>query len=402
MNMATAATKTTMANSNMQVLYFDGQKPVGQPATLIWSERTAKLIGQQADQQYVFNQLRVSPRVGSADRFIALPDGGQLQCPDQTLLNKLPQESKTEDLVAWLERRWDIAIGCVAAMAACLISGYFYGLPAAAEYVALRVPLSYEVRIGEQGLKILDDQAWFQASQLPPEMRQRISDDFKNLVADLPIRKDLHLEFRHASPFIGANAFALPGGTIVITDQMVELTNSPGEVSAILAHEVGHVEMRHTLRHILQDSAAALIAATLTADAASMTLVVTGLPTLLLQASYSRQFESDADEFAFKLLKKHGYTPALFANIMERLENEKHAKSEKKGLEQEGLESDPLSFLSSHPVTRERVARARAAAIGTELSTQGNDAWDWGEDKNSDKDEVEVEGEDTGTIGILK
>jgi len=359
MNMLTALTTTSLP-----VLHFDGQTPQGEAATLIWSERTAKLIGRRTDAQFALPQLRVSPRVGSADRFIALPDGGQLQCADHALLDRLPQESRTEDVVAWLERQWGVALACVALLAAGLVAGYFYGLPAAAEYIAPRVPMAYEQHVGEQGLTMLDNQDWFQPTKLPTEKRQRILEDFYRLSADLPSASRLRLEFRLANPAIGANAFALPGGTIVLTDQMARLANSPEELSAILAHEIGHVELRHTLRHVLQGSVAALVAATLTGDASGVGLVVSGLPLLLVQASYSRDFEREADDFAFALLKRRGYSPHFFAKVMERLEH-RHDKGKQahkqQGDNEAGDGSDIFSFLSSHPVTKERIARARAA-----------------------------------------
>lgn len=356
------------------VLYFDGHKPHAQPATLIWGERSVKLIGQQADRLYNMAALRVSPRVGSADRFVALPDGGQLQCPDQALLDNLPQESRSEGAAAWLERQWGVALLCVVLMIAGVGLGYRYGLPAAAEAIVPHVPLSYEQRVGERGLEAMDKQGWFSATKLPLDTRQRILEGFYKLSLGLPSAERLHLEFRKASPMIGPNAFSLPGGTIVITDQMVKLARTPAEVSAILAHEIGHVERRHALRHVLQDSVAALIAATLTADASGAGAVATSLPALLVQASYSREFETEADDFAFDLLKRHNLSPANFANVMARLEREhdaKHSKSAEKGAKGGGGQSDSrqndakdsaYSFLSSHPITAERIARARAAA----------------------------------------
>lgn len=60
--------------------YYDGRQPIGSPATLIFAGREAAPIGTCVSQRYAVGQLRVSPRVGRADRFISLPDGGQLQC----------------------------------------------------------------------------------------------------------------------------------------------------------------------------------------------------------------------------------------------------------------------------------------------------------------------------------
>jgi len=157
------------------------------------------------------------------------------------------------------------------------------------------------------------------------------------------------LEFRD-SAFIGPNAFALPGGTIVITDAMIKTAQSPEEVLAVLAHEIGHVESRHALRHVLQSSAVGVVAASVTSDAASLSVAVAGLPVLLAQTKYSRDFEAEADEYGFQLLKQHQLSPDAFASLMERL-TQKQESTER-----------AYAFLSTHPVTAERIKRAREAA----------------------------------------
>ena len=74
------------------------------------------------------------------------------------------------------------------------------------------------------------------------------------------------------------------------------------------------------------------------------------LPAVLAQAKYSRDFESEADDFAFHLLHEHAMSPEAFATVMERLETKC------------GCKPGVLDFLSTHPVTGERIKRARAAA----------------------------------------
>lgn len=158
-----------------------------------------------------------------------------------------------------------------------------------------------------------------------------------------------HLEFRKGGIF-GSYAFAFPGGIIVITDEMVDATEEMEEVMAVLAHEVGHVELRHTIRSVLQSSAIGAVVATVTSDAATLSAAVTGLPILLAKTKYSRDFETAADEFAFRLLKQNGYSPKAFASLMERLANERDR------------DVRHPAWIATHPVTSKRVKRARDAA----------------------------------------
>jgi Zn-dependent protease with chaperone function len=89
----------------------------------------------------------------------------------------------------------------------------------------------------------------------------------------LPPNKFCRLEFR-AGAIIGPNAIAFPGGIIVKTDEMVESAAEMEEVLARLAHEIGHVEHRHTMRNVLQNSAIGVVVATITSDAASLNAAV--------------------------------------------------------------------------------------------------------------------------------
>lgn len=326
--------------------YYDGRQPVALSAILVFAGREAALTAAQISERYSAHHLKVSPRIGRANRFITLPNGGQFQCADHPFLDSLPQESKSEGPVAWLEERWGVALAGVIIIVSILLAGYFYGLPAAAAYIASRIPIETEQAIGKQALTWLDNK-WFKPTRIVQDKQKSIRDGFDRLRSGLPLTNYYRLEFRDS--FIGPNAFALPGGTIVITDDMVIAAESLEEVLAVLAHEIGHVELRHSMRHVLQDSAVALVAATITSDAASLSVAIAGLPALLAQTKYSREFEASADDYAFRLLKQRSYSPAAFASLMERL-SKKHEGEER-----------AFAYVSTHPVTAERIKRARAA-----------------------------------------
>jgi predicted Zn-dependent protease len=329
--------------------HFDGRSACGTPATLIFNASKASLIGAELTQHFPVGALAVSPRIGQANRFIALPDGGQLQCPDTSLLDRFPQEVSSEGIVAWLEQRVIIAIASVFLTIALVASTYVHGLPLVAEHAAARIPLETEVALGDEAVQWLDRNQWFSASRIPATKQALLRTGFAKLCHGLPMQAHYRLEFRNA-PRIGPNAFALPGGTIVVTDALIQLAKSPDEVLAVLAHEIGHVERRHTLRNIVQGSLTAVIVATLTADANSLGIAIAGLPALLVQASYSREFETEADTFAFELLKRHDISPDAFARIMERM------------MKKAGEEERNLGFLSSHPPSPQRIQNARRTA----------------------------------------
>lgn len=338
----------TTSGITLEGKYFDGESPVPRQAVLTLGESGAVLSGVEAAGSHGVNTLVVSPRIGGADRFVTFPDGGQCQCADHPFLDRLVQEVKSEGPVAWLEDRYSVAVASVAVIACALLLGYFYGLPAVADSVVDRIPVETEVRLGESALAWLDGNDWFSASQLKRERRDTVTERFSRLHEGLAMSPNMKLVFRD-SDLIGPNSFALPGGLIVMTDQMVALADSDEEILAILAHEIGHAEERHGMRQLLQSSGIALLVATVTSDAATVSTTVAGLPAILAQTKYSRDFERTADDYAFDILLLNGISPGAFADIMERLDK------------YSGME-EAVPFLSTHPLSSERIERARAAA----------------------------------------
>jgi predicted Zn-dependent protease len=335
--------------TELEGYYFDGQRPIAVGAKLEIGHHRTTLSRGATEGNFQTADLKVSPRAGGSQRFINLPDGGQFICSDQGSLDTLPQESPSEGPVAWLEARWQVALAGVGITLMLVLAGYFFGLPVAAEKIAARIPLETEAALGAEALDWLDEQGWFQETTLSDYAKTQVQERFNHLISDLPIKANCRLEFRSGKRF-GPNAFALPGGTIVITDEMVRLNGGWDEVTAVLAHEIGHVELRHTLRSILQNSIIGVAVATVMADAATLSAVISGFPMLVAQTKYSRKFETEADTYAFELLKRCGYSPEAFARLMERLEAEY------------GHRRHPMAWISNHPVTSERIEAARQAA----------------------------------------
>jgi Zn-dependent protease with chaperone function len=220
--------------------YFDGRQPIGAPAKIDFADQEAALTAGSITERYATFRLKVSPRIGMTNRFITLPNGGQCACADQTFLDSLPQESPSEGLVAWLEERWGVALACVAIIFCLSITGYLFGLPAAAERIAARIPMETEQSLGRQALTWLDGEGWFKPTNIDSDRRKTITDGFDGLRSQLPLKDYYQLEFRSGEGF-GPNALALPGGIIIITDDMVKAAETMEEVLAILAHEIGHV-----------------------------------------------------------------------------------------------------------------------------------------------------------------
>ena len=248
-------------------------------------------------------------------------------------------------LVTRLERRWQaVLVAVVATVALCALL-LFVVLPAMTAPLARLVPGAWARTIDEQALPILD-RLVLQPSALPPPDRERVAAGFAALVEGLDLDADRYrLEFRSGS--VGANAFAMPGGTVIVTDRMAEIA-TPAELDAVLAHEIGHVERRHGLQQILRKSTLAIILVMVGPDAGTISELAQGLPAVLLDSGYSRAFEREADRFACDALARLGRDPGALAEALQRLAAE-HPEA-----------GAVHAWVSSHPETDERIATIRS------------------------------------------
>jgi Zn-dependent protease with chaperone function len=142
------------------------------------------------------------------------------------------------------------------------------------------------------------------------------------------------------APRIGPNAFALPGGTVIITDQLVKLSQSPDEVAGVLAHEIGHIEHRHSLRLIYQALGISFFISMVSGDPGSMIDSVIQQASALQTLSNSRDFEREADHDSVVLMQKIGRNSLAMLALLDRIVPK-------------GSQGD-VSFLSTHPGLQER------------------------------------------------
>ncbi len=322
-------------------------------------------------------QVEVSSRLGNTPRFLRFGSSllgdniagkGVFETENNdgidTLLNTL---DRRHNLAYLLESRWLYVFVGVIVTILCLWGGVRYGIPMLAEKVAFSVPPSLSQQIGNGTLALLDHGP-FSPSKLPEEEQERLRARFAPFVAAVK-QHDIHIEFRDAEDTLGPNALALPSGTIVFTDQIVHLAENDEELLAILAHEIGHIDRRHALRHVVQSSALGLLAMAVTGDISSIGTAVTALPVVFTELGYSRDFEREADRYAVTMLTRNKVLVGHFADILKRLDSA-HRCAEKR-TEQEGMESmenadqdcadtdpDPPkwhSYTSTHPPTAERL-----------------------------------------------
>ena len=345
---------------SFQANYFDGLSARHKQVTVGVAEHAKHIVFDVDGETLTFNlaDLYVQSKLGSAKRLIDLPNGGRLEAVEISAL-EAAMPSKTSTFWRGLHYLENHLGWVLVSLVATVFAGWMFlqfGVPILAEYVAKATPPAMEAKLGEQALAGLDSQyGYFSPSKTASIRKASIVAALKKLCVSMQDCPDYRLEFR-AGGMIGANAFALPGGIMVVTDEMVTLSKNNTEIIAVLAHELGHVKQRHAFRQSLQGVLSGLILAAVTGDVSS---VASGLPAALMQMRYSREHELEADAFALNALQKACLPPRAFADILQRLQDQAFGdlsqdKSSKKTQKQKHSDSVP-EILSTHPDTIARI-----------------------------------------------
>ncbi|MBU0689810.1 MAG: M48 family metallopeptidase [Gammaproteobacteria bacterium] len=329
--------------------YFDGRTTTAHGVTLTLDGEWLQMRGEVLAHEWPLQAIKISERLGDTPRRIVLPDGGHCEVTDHAALDMLLKQGGYRS--SWLDgmqhsMRW--ALLSAVLIIVVFAVAYRYLLPWGAEVVARSIPPNLLQKMGASTLQTLD-KLMLEPSKLPPDRQQALRDAYAKLSPLPDAQLDYRIEFRSA-PQIGPNAFALPDGNIVMLDELVALTDNDDEIIAVLAHERGHVEQRHALRMVLQSSAVGLVMTWYMGDVSSLLATV---PAMLVQASYSRDMEGEADEYAARTLQLNAKSPCLLPDILQKLEAA-HAKRQADARKENG--DSVMDYLASHPATQDRSA----------------------------------------------
>ena len=321
------------------------------------------LKSEQGALEVALTDLGISPRIGNTPRFIDLPEGRRFETQDNDSVDLIEAKLPARGASRWvhrLESRLKYVLVTLVIVVLCSWGFIQFGIPALSKTIAFSLPASVSQSVGSGTLKLLDEWA-FSESELPTQRRRALREKMLKVLPE-DSAYNFQLAFRKGNAF-GANAFALPDGTIVFTDEIIKLSENDDELVTIMAHEVGHVVHRHSLRRLVQDSGLAIVLVVVTGDVSTSSSLLLALPTLLVEASFSQAFETEADGHALEYVHRNNLDGSHFINIMNRLEaNHNEAEDEASQGEQGG--NRILDYFSSHPPTKQRVARFSSVAVG--------------------------------------
>ncbi|RYF38868.1 MAG: M48 family metallopeptidase [Comamonadaceae bacterium] len=370
--------------------WFDGRS--SQPAQVLVSLHPGKAGPGLSLQPLATNAAAVElehrqvqwPETWSAGRaprtlIVDLGPHGSLEIDDAAQWQAaLAAAGRRLPLAQRMQTRWPVLLGVLLVAAIGLGAFYRWGTPWAAAQLARHVPLAWETELSTRALADMDE-GLLKPSKLPAERQAQLRAGFAALAAQMPPRLRrygsyapvLSLQFRSG---MDANAFALPGGTIVMTDGLVEAAarQGPGDdaLLGVLAHEIGHVVHRHTTRMVVEQG---VLHVGLGLALGDVSTVLSMGSSVLTGLAYRRGHESEADCFAAALMARAGLPAAPMADLLLGLDGARSAKAAgpagAKGEDMTKSETGPAAgstlagLLSSHPQTAERAQRLKQGRV---------------------------------------
>lgn len=342
--------------------FFDGRSARRHEVALGVGDGAITLVG-AIDRSYACGDTRVAEPFEGTPTVLYFPDGARCEVdePEAGRMLRAALGYRASRTVRLTAHTWAVLAALVLLVALILVTT-FWGIPTAARKIADALPPSVDRSLGESAVDALRASGALRPSRLSDEWLAEVQQVMRRVApADVPVRLLIH----DVKAF-GANAIALPDGSIIMSDLMVRLVvgkrgtigdTEAAQLAGVLAHEIGHVRLRHGTLVLAGSSLAAALSASLLGDFSG----VAALPGVLASLSYSREMEAEADEYAIALLRKNGISTLPLADLFERMEY--GPELEESGKEAPGwIWEAAESFMSSHPLSEERAERLREAA----------------------------------------
>lgn len=230
----------------------------------------------------------------------------------------------------------------LAAMGLGVTAFVFWGVPALSGPMARATPVEFEQRMGRN----FDNQMGLLFQRCEGEAGQRaLADLGRRIAAEAGTPFDVRVRAVHA-PMI--NAFALPGGPVLVTDDLIRSARTPDELSAVIAHEVSHIEKRHVMQAVWRSLGIGLLLDAVVgggSGAGQQAVILAGQAT---DMRYGRDAETEADRQGQALLHGLGLSSKGMAPFFARLD-----------AGEAGQADAAAEFMSTHPDSRRRAAAAR-------------------------------------------
>lgn len=359
-----------MDGAALAVEYFDGRSARAHPVVLRCRDGALHVDGEGIALVVPLHEVEWPERTRHGTRVAHLPGGGSLHAADAAAWDDFARAcGRGESVVVRAQQSWRWVLASIAATVLLVAAVYEWGVPWAARAAVPLIPQSVDAAVGEQALASLEEHL-LEPSKLPAEQQQRLRAAFEQAVRAQPAGAVPAHRILFRASEIGPNALALPGGTMVVTDDLVELVDGDANViTGVLAHELGHVRHRHGMRLLVQVTAIGVVASAVLGD---FNALLTAVPVWLGQAAYARDAEREADAESARFLKNAGISPAVMVTFFERIAE----APPRKARAADGGASAPTSPASaaSAPARSEASRRRSPSWLGIAIASHPADA----------------------------
>lgn len=240
---------------------------------------------------------------------------------------------------------------------AAALAGLWLAKDSMVETVAGKVPAAWEQKLGEAAFVQFSLGHTFLADE---EVMRQLDRLAAPLLAVVP--QDRYPFTLHLVEDPSLNAFALPGGKVMLHSGLLLAADSPEEVLGVLAHELAHVTRQHGVRGMVSSLGLYAVVTFFVGDVSGIAAILVNNAPFLLSQKFSRDHEREADEQGFRYLEAAGLNPRGLITFFDKVRAEEETlKAKMPG----GQALDALGFLSTHPATTERQARLERLIAGS-------------------------------------
>ena len=319
--------------------FYDGKSSLQQEVLLFFDSRKDCIHFVSADgtqnkwpiREILFEQIPTGLQLDFGTDFIQ-----HIKVEDAVFISTINRFRKEKGLISWYQKlinlkasfHWSIAIAIMTLIGLC----YFYFIPWVAEKSIVMIPETYDVELGNLAF---EQNIW---SSNPDSRKTKALNLFAN---ELKLKNTKQLHFVVVDSEI-VNAYALPNGTIVVYSGIIDGMKSYSELAGLIGHEVSHINNRDSMKMLCRNLSGYIFISTILGDANGIMAVIGDNANALQSLSFSREFEQQADIDGLRILTENELDPNGMSNLFKRLQDDSFNLS-------------IPEFLSSHPVTKERI-----------------------------------------------
>ncbi len=335
--------------ANLQGIYYDGKTSKAHSVDIILNANTIQFDAKYADPQKHIWSIGEMEDIGfTASDTLQIKYG---DFPHQTLILKGENARRFHQFYPELKKDpifhrvlkgnlFKVVFASLFLLIGTVLFNIYVLVPYVSEKAVVLVPKQAEITMGERMWPLYEANL-----NINEQKSQQLNAFFEEVGFESQYPVELYV-----SDLEHVNAFAMPGGKIVVFQGILDLMDSWEELAGLLGHELAHVEKRHSFKSICASLSSYLLVSVMTSDVGGITAVILESGINVQNLVHSRSHEKEADEVSLAYLQELNVDPNGLVELFEAMQ----AYSENDIVSADVAQA--LEFLSSHPATANRIA----------------------------------------------